>query len=186
MIGQNICVLLCFFVGKYAEEESKAWLPVAASSRSARACVSRGAGGGRDRSTGTVASEDRLRLRVRNEAPAVLDAGTAWSNFRYQQSRHSSLRDSRRYFAYDNGNRTLNDLNLRVEPGQLGALVGPTGAGKTTIASLIGRFYDPTRGVVMIDGHDVRSYKLKSLRRQMSFVLQETLLFRATVWQNIA
>lgn len=89
-------------------------------------------------------------------------------------------------FAYDKDYRTLNDVNLRVEPGQLAALVGPTGAGKTTIASLIGRFYDPTKGVVKIDGEDVRRYKLKSLRRQMSFVLQDTLLFRATVWQNIA
>jgi len=90
------------------------------------------------------------------------------------------------YFAYENGYGTLNDINLRVEPGQLAALVGPTGAGKTTIASLIGRLYDPQKGVVRIDGQDVRRYKLKSLRRQMSFVLQETLLFRAPVWQNIA
>src|ERR1044072_2179227 len=89
-------------------------------------------------------------------------------------------------FAYDKGYRTLNDVNLRVEPGHLAALVGPTGAGKTTIASLIGRFYDPTKGVVKIDGEDIRNYKMKSLRRQMSFVLQETLLFRAPVWQNIA
>ena len=90
------------------------------------------------------------------------------------------------YFAYDKGRRTLTDINLQVEPGQLAALVGPTGAGKTTVASLIGRFYDPQKGVVKIDGQDVRNYKLKSLRRQMSFVLQDTLLFRAPVWQNIA
>src|SRR6185436_12921848 len=73
------------------------------------------------------------------------------------------------YFAYDKGYRTLTDINFRVEPGQLAALVGPTGAGKTTIASPIGRFYDPTKGIVKIDGDDVRHYKLKSLRRQMSF-----------------
>ena len=89
-------------------------------------------------------------------------------------------------FAYDNGYRTLNDVNLRVEAGQMAALVGPTGAGKTTIVSLIGRFYDPEKGVVKIDNRDVRDYKLKSLRRQISFVLQDTLLFRAPVWQNIA
>ena len=90
------------------------------------------------------------------------------------------------YFGYEKGYRTLTDVNLRVEPGQLAALVGPTGAGKTTITGLIARFYDPEKGVVKIDGEDVRRYKLKSLRRQMSFVLQETLLFRAPVWQNIA
>ncbi|HEX6715808.1 MAG TPA: ABC transporter ATP-binding protein [Pyrinomonadaceae bacterium] len=90
------------------------------------------------------------------------------------------------HFAYGEGYRTLTDVNLRVEPGQLAALVGPTGAGKTTIAGLIARFYDPQKGVVKIDGQDVRSYKIKSMRRQISFVLQETLLFRAPVWQNIA
>jgi len=90
------------------------------------------------------------------------------------------------HFAYQNGYGTLNDINFRVEPGQMVALVGPTGAGKTTIVSLIGRFYDPQKGFVKIDGSDVRNYKLKSLRRQMSFVLQDTLLFRAPVWQNIA
>jgi subfamily B ATP-binding cassette protein MsbA len=89
-------------------------------------------------------------------------------------------------FGYDKRYPTLTDINLKVEPGQLAALVGPTGAGKTTIIGLIARFYDPQKGVVKIDGEDVRSYKQKSLRRQISFVLQETLLFRAPVWQNIA
>ncbi|MEN3326601.1 MAG: ATP-binding cassette, subfamily bacterial [Acidobacteriota bacterium] len=89
-------------------------------------------------------------------------------------------------FGYDKRYPTLTDVNLRVEPGQLAALVGPTGAGKSTITGLIGRFYDPQEGVVKIDGEDIRKYKMKSLRRQMSFVLQETLLFRAPVWQNIA
>ena len=89
-------------------------------------------------------------------------------------------------FAYDQGYATLKDVSLRVEAGQVAAFVGPTGAGKSTIVGLVARFYDPQTGAVKIDGRDVRSYKIKSLRRQLSFVLQETLLFRAPVWQNIA
>jgi subfamily B ATP-binding cassette protein MsbA len=89
-------------------------------------------------------------------------------------------------FAYEEGYAALTDINLKVEAGQVAALVGPTGAGKSTIAGLIARFYDPQTGRVKIDGRDVRDYKLKSLRRNISFVLQETLLFRAPVWQNIA
>ena len=77
-------------------------------------------------------------------------------------------------------------INFKLQPGQIGAFVGPTGAGKTTIASLIARFYEPSSGEVLIDGSNVRKYKLKSLRRQISFVLQESLLFRAPIWQNIA
>ena len=90
------------------------------------------------------------------------------------------------FFGYSDDNLILKDLNLRIEPGQVAALVGPTGAGKTTIASLVARFYDPLTGQVRIDGRDVRGYKLRSLRRQISFVLQENLLFRAPIWQNIA
>ena len=77
-------------------------------------------------------------------------------------------------------------MNFEIKPGQIAAFVGPTGAGKSTIASLIGRFYDPIKGQITIDGQDIRKYKMKSLRRQMSFVLQENLLFRAPIWQNIA
>ncbi len=89
-------------------------------------------------------------------------------------------------FSYDGGQPVLEDLSLRIEPGQLAALVGPTGAGKTTIASLLPRFYDITSGEIRIDGTDIRRFKIKSVRRQISFVLQEALLFRAPVWQNIA
>ena len=89
-------------------------------------------------------------------------------------------------FGYTSNSLTLKDLNFKIEPGTVAALVGPTGAGKTTIASLVARFYDPLAGEVKIDGLDVRRYKLHSLRRQISFVLQENLLFRAPLWQNIA
>jgi len=89
-------------------------------------------------------------------------------------------------FSYKDEQPILKDVSFAIKAGQVTAFVGPTGAGKTTIISLVARFYDPTSGVIKIDGKDIRSYKLASLRGQMSFVLQETLLFRATVWQNIA
>ena len=89
-------------------------------------------------------------------------------------------------FAYDGGPPVLDDLSLRIKPGQLAALVGPTGAGKTTIVSLLPRFYEANSGEIRIDSTDIRKYKQQSLREQISFVLQETLLFRATVADNIA
>ena len=89
-------------------------------------------------------------------------------------------------FSYDAESPILRNLNLRIEAGQMAALVGPTGAGKTTIISLIPRFYDPTAGQILIDGQDVRKFTQKSIRRQISFVLQQTELFQGTVWHNIA
>jgi ATP-binding cassette, subfamily B, bacterial len=89
-------------------------------------------------------------------------------------------------FGYTPDRLILKNISLTIEPGQIAAFVGPTGAGKTTIISLIPRFYEITSGAIRIDGEDVRSFKMKSLRRQLGFVLQETLLFRAPVWQNIA
>jgi ATP-binding cassette, subfamily B, bacterial len=89
-------------------------------------------------------------------------------------------------FAYNGNQRVLDDVSLRIEPGQLVALVGPTGAGKTTIVSLLPRFYEISDGQIRIDHTDIRRFKQKSLREQISFVLQESLLFRATVAQNIA
>jgi ATP-binding cassette subfamily B protein len=89
-------------------------------------------------------------------------------------------------FYYTPEKPILSHVNLKIEPGQVAALVGPTGAGKTTIVSLIARFYDPTTGAVKIDGTDVRRFTQKSLREQISFVLQDTVLFHGPVWRNIA
>ncbi len=89
-------------------------------------------------------------------------------------------------FSYVPGQPVLKNISFAVPPGHMTALVGSTGAGKTTIASLIGRFYDPDSGSVRIDGQDVRDFSQKSLRDQMSFILQESILFRAPIWQNIA
>lgn len=89
-------------------------------------------------------------------------------------------------FSYNSGPPVLKEVNLHLKAGQVSALVGPTGAGKTTIISLIPRFYDPDKGVIRIDGIDIKQFQQKSLRSQMSFVLQETVLFHAPVWQNIA
>src|ERR1700681_170184 len=89
-------------------------------------------------------------------------------------------------FSYDEENPVLKDISFKIEPGQVAAVVGPSGTGKTTIISLIPRFYDTPSGQVRIDGADVREFTTKSLREQISFVLQDTLLFRASIWQNIA
>jgi ABC-type multidrug transport system fused ATPase/permease subunit len=89
-------------------------------------------------------------------------------------------------FGYDPERLILRDIHLEVSPGESVALVGGTGAGKSTLLSLIPRFYDPVRGEVTFDGHDVRLVTKKSLRQQISMVLQDTLLFSTTVRENIA
>jgi subfamily B ATP-binding cassette protein MsbA len=89
-------------------------------------------------------------------------------------------------FSYDGVTPTLQNIALTVEPGQVVALVGPTGAGKSTLADLIPRFYDPQAGAVLIDGRDVRTVTVESLRRQIGIVPQETLLFSGTIRENIA
>lgn len=89
-------------------------------------------------------------------------------------------------FSYDNGPATLHGINLTIQPHQTVALVGASGAGKSTIASLVPRLYDVTDGVLLIDGHDIREYTLKSLRRNVSVVPQDGALFGGTIRDNIA
>jgi ABC-type multidrug transport system fused ATPase/permease subunit len=81
---------------------------------------------------------------------------------------------------------TLNGLSFEITPGQVVAVVGHTGAGKSTIAQLIPRLYDPNSGQILIDGHDIRDFTLESLRAQMSMVLQESILFTGSILENIA
>jgi ABC-type multidrug transport system fused ATPase/permease subunit len=89
-------------------------------------------------------------------------------------------------FAYTADAPVLKDVNFKIKAGQLVGVVGPTGGGKSTIVSLIPRFYDPASGLVKIDGVDVREYKFRSMRDQIGYVLQETVLFEGTVRDNIA
>jgi ATP-binding cassette, subfamily B, bacterial len=89
-------------------------------------------------------------------------------------------------FGYSGDRHVLRDINLRIEPNQIVGLVGGTGAGKSTLMSLVPRFYDPSMGSVMLDDRDVREVTKKSLRAQIAIVLQDTLLFSTTVRENIA
>jgi ABC-type multidrug transport system fused ATPase/permease subunit len=89
-------------------------------------------------------------------------------------------------FAYTPEVPVLKDVTFSIAPGQFVGVVGGTGSGKSTIVSLIPRFYDPTAGRILIDGTDIRAYTLRGLRRQIGFVLQETVLFRGTMRENIA
>jgi subfamily B ATP-binding cassette protein MsbA len=88
-------------------------------------------------------------------------------------------------FAYKADSPVLKEIDFKIEPGQLVGFVGATGGGKSTVASLIPRFYDATSGRVLIDGTDVRDFKIKALRNQIGCVLQDTVLFAGTIAENI-
>lgn len=96
------------------------------------------------------------------------------------------IRFSRVYFGYDESRPVLHDVSLLIRAGESVAIVGGTGAGKSTLLSLVPRFYDPTRGRVEVDGSDIRGIRKKSLRSNISMVLQDTLLFSTTVRENIS
>lgn len=89
------------------------------------------------------------------------------------------------YFAYPNGKEVLHDINFKLVRGKTYALVGPTGGGKTTTASLMARLYDPTQGLVLLNGRDIRSYEAIERSQKIGFILQEPFLFTGTVRENI-
>ena len=88
-------------------------------------------------------------------------------------------------FSYEKNKPILKDVSLVVEPGEVIALVGPTGAGKSTIAKLISRFYDPDEGELLVDGYDLRDVKIESLRKQIAVVPQEPFLFNGSIKENV-
>ena len=110
------------------------------------------------------------------EAPDAVDVAQVEGDVRFEDVS----------FAYAAGRSTLEQINFEAKPGQMVALIGPTGSGKSTITNLIPRFYDPTSGRVLIDGMDVRRMKLRSLREHIGIVLQAPFLFNATIAENIA
>ncbi len=99
---------------------------------------------------------------------------------------HGSIEFEHVAFSYGPKSPVLRDVSFHIAPGEMAALVGPTGSGKSTITSLLARFYDPTAGVVKIDGRDIRQFQQSTVRQQIGFVLQETLLFHGTIATNIA
>jgi ATP-binding cassette subfamily B protein len=110
------------------------------------------------------------------DARGAIQAPPFWGRVRFQNVS----------FAYEPDKLILRDLSFEVQPGQRVALVGPSGGGKSTLVSLLLRLYDPIAGQILVDDHDLREYKLDSLRRQISIVLQDSILFGVSVRDNIA
>jgi ATP-binding cassette subfamily B protein len=129
----------------------------------------------------SLAAADRY-FEVLDTEPEIVDKPSA-----------IELPDIKGHIVYDNVSfqygedvPVLKGINLDIKPGEMVALVGPTGVGKTTMANLIPRFYDPTHGRILIDGHDIRDIKISSLRSNISMVLQDVFLFNGTIAENIA
>jgi ABC-type multidrug transport system fused ATPase/permease subunit len=135
--------------------------------------------------TNTIAQTAVGVERVR----AILEANDVIAerpDARNPQSLQGQIKFENVAFAYNQDAPVLTDVNFEIKAGQMVGVVGPTGGGKSTIVSLIPRFYDPSAGRVSVDGVDIRDYKIDGLRNQIAYVLQETVLFRGTVAENIA
>jgi ABC-type multidrug transport system fused ATPase/permease subunit len=116
-------------------------------------------------------ADDMIPQKPGAQAPAFLKGEIAFEHVGFSYAKEAAI---------------LKDVNFQIKAGQMVGIVGPTGSGKSTVVSLIPRFYDPTAGTITIDGTDVRDYSLAGLRNQIAYVLQETVLFRGTVADNIA
>lgn len=127
-----------------------------------------------------LASGDRI-LDLMHTIPTIRNSESSFDPGPLQGSIHLDNVS----FGYEPGRPVLHDVDLEIRPGQRVALVGPSGGGKSTIANLLLRFYDPNGGSVLIDGQDIRNYKLESLRSQVSIVLQDSVLFAVSARQNI-
>jgi ABC-type multidrug transport system fused ATPase/permease subunit len=123
----------------------------------------------------------RMAFHILDTEPVVQEAANPVSIGRAV----GAIRFEGVHFEYSGRTGTLKDISLDVEPGMVVAVVGPTGAGKTTLMNLVPRFYDPQHGRVLLDGHDVRTLSLESLRRQISMVSQDPILFSGTIADNI-
>jgi ABC-type multidrug transport system fused ATPase/permease subunit len=113
---------------------------------------------------------------VIKERPGAIDPGRV----------RGAITFDRVSFGYDKDDPVLHEVSFNIEPGQAVGIVGPTGSGKSTVLSLLPRFYDPTLGRVLIDGVDIADYKVAALRAQIGFVLQDSVLFPGTIRENIA
>jgi len=138
-------------------------------------------GDGRESAVSEVGSDG-------GESAVALSGGEQWDQtLRDLDEVRGEIRFEKVRFSYkqEAGGETIRDIDLHVKPGQTLALVGPTGAGKTTITQLLARFYDPQAGRILIDGQDIRYIRHNSLRSHMGFVLQDTFLFEGTIRENI-
>jgi len=129
-----------------------------------------------------AASAGERVFAILDEKPEVADRPGAFPLPRIQ----GHVRFENVSFGYQNGSTVLKDVSFEAQPGQVIALLGATGAGKSTVINMVTRFYEPTRGRVLVDGYDIGEVRLKSLRDQIGIVLQDTILFAATIGENIA
>ncbi|HEY4431718.1 MAG TPA: ABC transporter ATP-binding protein [Paenibacillus sp.] len=127
-----------------------------------------------------VAGAEKV-FEVLDEETEAKDEGAATSLVKVE----GAVKFEKVSFSYDGGANTLHDISFEAKPGEMIALVGPTGAGKTTLIGLLSRFYDPNQGKITLDGLDVTSIRRESLRSHMAFVLQDSFLFKGSIRDNI-